>query len=271
MPAPFPHLERFAPILRALGAQALGFLALVGLAALGLRASLGTWTLAQGLLAMGLGGLAGLRGGWLAFQLFLPLALAWQLGHPVPAWLWPALLVAMLLIFGGGLLTRVPLYLSGPPAWEAILDLIPPDQAVRVADLGAGLGGPLAFWAARRPEATFLGVEASPLVWLVAWARTLPLPRCRVRLRSLWRQDLGGLDLVYAFLSPAPMARLWAKALAELPPGALLVSHTFEVPGVSPERRMPLPGRPDACLWIYRIPDSGSAGNQEKARTAENK
>ncbi|OQA30540.1 MAG: hypothetical protein BWY56_02482 [Acidobacteria bacterium ADurb.Bin340] len=50
------------------------------------------------------------------------------------------------------------------------------------------------------------------------------------------------------------MPRLWAKACAEMRPGTLLVSHTFEIPGVAWEARLPLPGRPGAALLLYRIP-----------------
>jgi hypothetical protein len=60
--------------------------------------------------------------------------------------------------------------------------------------------------------------------------------------------------VVYAFLSPAPMPRLWTKALAEMAPGTLLVSNTFTIPGVAPEQTIVLPGRSDARLYVYRLP-----------------
>ena len=75
-----------------------------------------------------------------------------------------------------------------------------------------------------------------------------------MRWGSLWSLDLGGFDVVYAFLSPAPMPELWAKAEREMRPGSLLVSHTFGIPGREPERRIPLPGRKDACLLVWRMP-----------------
>jgi hypothetical protein len=65
--------------------------------------------------------------------------------------------------------------------------------------------------------------------------------------------DLGAFDVVYAFLSPVPMAQLWEKARQEMKPGSLFVSHTFEVPGKEPQQRIPLPGRKDACLLLWRM------------------
>lgn len=37
--------------------------------------------------------------------------------------------------------------------------------------------------------------------------------------------------MVYCFLSPAPMPARCAKARAEMRPGSLLISNSFEVPG----------------------------------------
>ncbi len=253
-----PQASRAAwpPVLRALAAQGLVLLALAILARwLPVRLPFWLWPALQGLLAALLGARWGLGPGWWSFQFLLPFALAWQLGHTVPGWIYLSLFVLLLLVYGGGILTRVPLYTSGPAAWEHLLALIPEDEGVQVADLGAGLGGPLTYLARRRPQARFVGVEASPLTWLLAWLRLLPLRRNgRVRFGSLWNMELGSFDLVFAFLSPAPMPRLWDKAVREMRPGALLVSHSFEIPGIQPERRIPLPGLPGACLLLYRIP-----------------
>ena len=244
------------PVLRALAAQLLAFAMLACLARiLPMRLPFWLWPALQGLLALLLAARWRLGFGWQCFQFLLPFALAWQLGHSVPGWLYPALLTGLLLIFGGGIVTRVPLYNSGLAAWTQLLTLIPDGQAFNVVDLGAGLGGPLTFLARHRPQAQFVGIEASPLVWLLAWLRALPLRRnCRIQAGSLWKQDLQDFELVFAFLSPAPMPRLWSKARQEMRPGTLLVSHSFEIPGVQPERRVHLPGLPGACLLLYRIP-----------------
>jgi len=245
------------PVLRALGAQALVFLLLMALSrSLPTLRTLPSWVwlLAQGGGASLLGGVWDLGPWWRAFQVFLPFALNWQALHRVSPWFYPLLLLLLLLVYGGGLLTRVPLYNSNQAAWEALLAFIPEGKALRMVDLGAGLGGPLRYLAQARPEARFLGVEASPLVWLLAWLRTRALgPNCRMRLGSLWNQELGAFDVVYAFLSPAPMAELGRKAFAEMAPGSLFLSHTFPIPELEPERSIPLPGRPGACLLVYRI------------------
>lgn len=244
--------DRF-PILRALLAQALAFVLALGLQALGFRGPGWAWVLIQGGMAAALGRFWGLRGWWTGFQLLLPLALAWQAGTRIPGWVYPALLLTWGSIYGGGLLTRVPLYLSSRPAWEALEGLLPPEPGTFV-DLGAGLGDPLAWLARRHPDWRFRGVEASPLSAFIAKLRVLGRPNCRVRLGSLWREDLADCQVLHAFLSPAPMAELWAKACREMPEGSRFISHSFAVPGLEAEARLPLPGRPGACLWVYRVP-----------------
>lgn len=260
--------ERIPPVLRALGAQALAFLLLLLAVRLGLRLPGPGWVLAQGLLAALGARFLGLGPGWWAFQMLLPAALAWQLDRDLPAWLWPALLLGLALVYGGGLVSRVPLYLSRRPAWEALAEVIDREGALQVADLGAGLGDPACFLARRNPGLGITAIEASPLVWLAAWLRALPRPGIRMRFGSLWRLDLGPFQVVHAFLSPAPMPRLWIKACSEMKPGTLLVSHSFEVPGISWEARIPLPGRPGAALLLYRIPAAADQ-NQEPGAPAE--
>lgn len=249
MPCRLPKL----PLLRALSAQVLA-LPLLWLLLQAWPPPRSLWALAlvQGGLAAAGAAWWGLGRGWRVFQVLLPLALAFHLERSAPGWLYPAVLLPLGLVFGGGILTRVPLYNSNRAAWAALADLLPADRPFTFVDLGAGLGGPLAFLARRIPEGRFRGVEASPLVWLAAWLRTRPAG-VRMRLGSLWSEDLRGVEVAYAFLSPTPMGDLWVKVCRDMAPGTLLVSHSFEVPGVQAERVIPLPGRPGACLRLYRV------------------
>ncbi|MCS6971324.1 MAG: class I SAM-dependent methyltransferase [Planctomycetota bacterium] len=171
-----------------------------------------------------------------------------------PWWVWALALLVSALVFGGGLTTRVPLYLSHRQVAEELAALLPQRAGARACDVGAGLGDPALALARLRPDARVTGIEASPLPWLIARWRTRTQQNVEIRFGDLFRHPLHDYDLVYAFLSPAPMPRLWDKACREMPPGSLLVSNTFAVPGVASERMIPLPGRADAKLFVYRIP-----------------
>jgi len=73
---------------------------------------------------------------------FFPAALlASQLD--MPAWVYLAAFLVLLLFFWSIFRTRVPLYLSDQKAWQAVASWLPEKQAFRFIDLGSGLGGVL--------------------------------------------------------------------------------------------------------------------------------
>ncbi|HNQ02997.1 MAG TPA: class I SAM-dependent methyltransferase [Thiobacillaceae bacterium] len=131
----------------------------------------------------------------------------------------------------GAVVTRAPLYLSSAESVAALARAIPPHATF--LDLGCGLGGPLSRLAVLRPDLRLQGVEAAPLNWLVARLRLGH--RAHIRLGSLWQADLSGCDVAYAYLSSAPMPRLWRKVRKEMRPGSLFISNTFAIPGVPPD------------------------------------
>ncbi len=246
-------LRRLPPVLRALLAQALAFGALVALVRLGLRFPPLVWVLLQAVLAVFLSRWLDLSPRWVFMQAALPFLVRALWSLPIPAWVYLLLFLGLALVFGGGLLTRVPLYHASEDAWEKLEGLLPGQPGARFVDLGCGFGGPVAHLARLRPDGVFVGVEASPFTWLVAWLRCLPYRNAHIRLGSLWRVDLSSFDVAYAFLSPVPMPALWAKARREMKPGSRLISHSFEVPNETPHRVIPVRGREGARLLVFEL------------------
>jgi hypothetical protein len=68
---------------------------------------------------------------------------------------------------------------------------------------------------------------------------------------DFWNADLARHDVVYAYLSPAVMPRLWRKAQREMRPGTLLVSNSFTVPGVAPLKTIPYAAH--RALYVWRM------------------
>ena len=246
-------LRRLPPVLRALLAQALAFAILLALVRTGLRFPPLVWVLLQAVLAVFLSRSLELGPHWVFMQAALPFLVRAFWGAPIPPWVYLALFLGLALVFGGGLFTRVPLYHASQDAWVKLADLVPVRPGLRFVDLGCGFGGPVAHLAKARPDGVFFGVEASPFTWLVAWLRCALLPNAHVRLGSLWRVDLAGFDMVYAFLSPVPMPALWAKVRREMKPGSRFASHSFEVPSETPHRVIPVKGREGARLLIWDL------------------
>ena len=212
---------------------------------LGVALPLPLIALAAGIAAAACGTLFGLPKWWRVIHALFPAA-AWGafVLDPDPAWFLVAF-GACVLLFGGAAGGAVPLYLSSRRDIAALSELMPAGAQLRVLDAGCGIGSVLAGLRERRPRALLEGVESSLLPWLAARSRG-----CRVRWGSLWRCDFARYDLVYAFLSPAPMGRLWHRARREMRPGSLLVSNRFAVPGVEPTFTLVIgPGERRLHVW----------------------
>lgn len=189
---------------------------------------------------------------WLAIHLgFVPLLVLVQGLQLAPGW-FLAGFILLLLLFWRTDQSRVPLFLSNRATTAAVLGLLPAAPC-RLIDLGCGDGGLLARLASARPDCEFVGIEHAPLPWLLAKLRAIALPNLLIRRADFWQVPLAGYDLVYAFLSPAPMPRLWAKASTEMQPDALLVSNSFPVPEVPPEFIVEIDDRRNTRLFCYRL------------------
>ncbi|MFA7243469.1 MAG: class I SAM-dependent methyltransferase [Sulfuricellaceae bacterium] len=245
------------PALRALAAQ-LAALPLAYLLVFLFAAVFG-WKFPLLLIAVLQGGIAallsrylGMMVWWLPIQfLFVPALVAALSFEIAPSWFLLGFLL-LLAVYWSVFRTQVPLYLSSRAAWRALAGVLPPKPDVRLIDLGSGLGGLLGFLNDARPHGHFVGIEAAPLPFALGWLR-LRGKNCDMRYGSFWRCDLSRYDVVYAYLSPAPMAELWRKVSAEMQPGSLFVSNTFAVPGVMPTETVQIDDFHASTLYIYQL------------------
>lgn len=213
-----------------------------------------------GLLAATFSYFAGLAKWWMLIQLMFAPALVLMLALELPPNLFLGLFLVLLLVYWGAFRTQVPLYLSSNKVWHAMEYLLPAnDSGFTFMDLGSGLGGVLTHLARVRPDGTYSGVESAPLPFL--WSRIRiklgGYRNCHVRWGSLWDCDLSQYDIVFAYLSPAPMKKLWRKACAEMRPGALFVSSTFAVPGQSPHETVQVDDLHGTTLLIWCMQAKG--------------
>lgn len=211
-----------------------------------------TWLVLQVFLAIGMSAMLKQPRWWLLIHLlFMPLVVGALWLDVSPGWYLALFLIAFA-VFGRVDKSRVPLYLSNAAALSALAKLVP--KQGRVLDLGAGTGTALAYLA-RHGEATVEGVEHAWVPWLIAWLRLKAGGlQATVRQGNLMEWPLATYDVVYAFLSPAAMPALWEKAKREMQSGALLVSNSFEIPGVEADSVIECsPGR-GGRLYVWRMP-----------------
>ncbi|KAB2912666.1 MAG: class I SAM-dependent methyltransferase [Dechloromonas sp.] len=183
---------------------------------------------------------------------FMPLVWATHRLAIDPGWFLLAFLL-LLLVYRGALSGQIPLYLSNRQTVAALDRLLEREDPGQVVDLGAGLGSTLIPLADAWPERYFTGIENAPATWLASRLLGVGRPNLQLRWGDLWSTPLGDADVVYAFLSPAPMSRLWAKAQAEMKPGSLFVSNSFPVPGVTAGEVIDVDCTPPRPLYCYRM------------------
>lgn len=211
-----------------------------------------TWALLQGIVAASLARVLGMDIWWLPIQALFAPGLVWTLGYGLPPAYALAAFFALASVFWGVSHTRVPFFLTSRAAARALAKLVPRDEGFAFIDLGCGIGGVLASLARARPRGRYHGIEAAPLPFLLSWLRSALGPHaCRIRWGDLGGVDLGRYDVVYAYLSPAAMGHLWRKARREMRHGSLLISNSFEIPGVAPTASVAIgaPGEGKLLLW----------------------
>lgn len=178
-----------------------------------------------------------------------PLSLALSGTVTLPGWAWLIPLAVFLLIYPLNAWRDAPLF---PTPLDALRDLAqhaPLAAGALILDAGCGLGDGLKALRKAYPDAQFHGLEWS---WPLRALCALRCPWVRVRQGDIWRADWSAYAMVYLFQRPESMARAMAKSVAELPPGAWLVSLEFEVKGHKPHACLVAPdGRP---VWLYRMP-----------------
>ncbi len=247
MSAAAPRRPWRLPAIRALLLQLLAFpltLATVWLLArAGLAQSWLSVAVVQGAWAAGLSWRAGLASWWRAIQFLFPpvLLLARQaadaLALPPAAFL--AIFLFMLLLYWSTFRTQVPYYPSGRGVWDEVARRLPADRPLRIVDIGSGLGGLVLALARRRPDCEVSGIELAPLPWLASLLRArIAGSRARFLRGDYESLNFGNFDVVFAYLSPAAMPRLWSKAAAEMRPGAVLLSYEFAIAGREPDERV---------------------------------
>jgi len=166
-----------------------------------------------------------------------------------PAWAWLLPLALLLLAYPRRSWGDAPLFPTPRHALQELRQLLPLADGERVLDAGCGLGHGLRELRRCYPQAQLQGIEWSPLLarlagWLCPWAQ--------IERGDMWAQSWQPFGLVYVFQRPESMARVWAKARAEMRPGTSLVSLDFEIEGQLAEACLELGGR--HRVWVYRLP-----------------
>lgn len=211
------------------------------------------WPWLEGASAAAIGAVAKLPRWWLPINLLAVPAAQTLQALQLPSGMYLAAFCALFLVNVGAWRSRVPLYLTSAKAATHLLTLLPQRADFRFIDLGCGTGSLLARLARARPDGHYAGVELAPLSFLLSRWRVRCNAILHVRWGDFWHTDLSRYHVVYAYLSPVPMAQLWRKARREMQPGSLFVSNGFCVPGVEPVRTIAVDDYLHSTLYVWRM------------------
>jgi SAM-dependent methyltransferase len=191
---------------------------------------------------------------WIPLHLAFVPALVGALALQLPPFLYLGVFLVLLFVYWTTFRTQVPLFLSSRTAVHVLAHQFGTPNGLRVIDLGSGTGSFARYLAKLRPDWQIDGVEMAPAPFLWARWRSRRTHNVRIRRDDIWRQSLGDYDIVYAYLSPAPMLDLWRKARKEMKPGAWLVSNEFPVPGLKADLSLAVNEEKAKRLYCYQIP-----------------
>lgn len=123
-----------------------------------------------------------------------------------------------------------------------------------VYDLGCG-DGRILFAAEKTKGVRAHGFEIAPLVYFLAVLRKLILrSRAKIHFRSLLRADLSRANVIFCYLIPTVMPSLYKKLKHECKKGTRIISNTFHIPGLKPQKIYPKnPAASLPTIYVYRI------------------
>jgi SAM-dependent methyltransferase len=193
--------------------------------------------LLQGLLAAAYGAYLGMASWWRWIHAIFPLAVWAMFSWHLPSEWYLLGFALSVSLYWSSFKTQVPFFPSRPVVWQQVAQLLAPHQALRLIDIGSGLGDMPLHIAKSKPRCQVEGIEIAPLPWLISVLRA-KIRRSGVsfKLGDYRALNFADYDVIFAYLSPAAMLALWDKAQLEMRPGSLLISLEFDIPGVQPSR-----------------------------------
>lgn len=138
---------------------------------------------------------------------------------------------------------------------RTVLSVIPEALSGEVVELGAGWGTLAWAVSGARPNVNVIAWEASPVPFLFCWLRLLVQRRPKLMLRfgDFRDADLSKTQLALAYLWTGAMTQLASRFDAELPAGAMVVTHTFAWRGREPELMKTADDLYRTPVYRYRI------------------
>ncbi|MBC7713118.1 MAG: class I SAM-dependent methyltransferase [Rhizobacter sp.] len=176
-------------------------------------------------------------------------SVAWNYLH-ISAGIYGLIFILLALTFSHTLKERVPLYLSNSTTVDGLKKIIDEQKAKKVIDLGSGTGGVVRGLSSETIISH--GVESAPMLWIFSALCSWLSRKGSIYRKNIWDTNFSDYDVVYAFLSPAIMEKLFQKIKNEMKPGTVFISNSFQVPNTKASEVRTLDDGRKTKLFIYR-------------------
>lgn len=156
-------------------------------------------------------------------------------------------------LLNGGPRLDVPYKGTRPAVVARMLEMADVRAGDHVIDLGTG-DGRILIAAARERGASGFGIDLDAVMIGKAQAsarRAGVADRVRFETGDLFKADLSAADVVTMYLLPEVNYRLCPRLLAQLRPGARIVSHAFDMGDWKPDETRRVGG---ALVHLWRVP-----------------
>jgi len=134
----------------------------------------------------------------------------------------------------------------------AAADLRP---GMKILDPGCGDGRMLISAVRKFPTIQGVGYELFFVAYILGWFRTRKYKKnIQLLFRNSDYADLRGIDRVFCYMLPKPLARNAAKFKKGLKKGAKIISYAFQIEGWKPEKIIQSePKKNYGPIYVYKI------------------
>lgn len=147
-----------------------------------------------------------------------------------------ALVLTLAVLIGMIRTGGIPFISTPKEKFDAILNAVDLKPGEKIYDLGCGKAH-LLIRASKKYKAHGVGYELSltPYLWarLKIWFSGADV---EIKMSDFFKADLSGADVVFCYLFPWMMAKLEPKFQKELKKGARVVSYSFPLPNLEPNK-----------------------------------